>query len=198
MIMFMNVFAYSNYRTWPATLSLLTLPHSVNLQHSLHRCWMHQTTLAKGILASCRCRLCPRVSFRAKFLCSSPLTPREHPPCLSVPLWLSRNHLALFRALQVKHQQRWLLRSGLVFSYFYWTSLSSPSPFLAFSLPCSKCELILKVVSVMWHVLFSLFLFLLSLGTSLGETYWRTGLWEVLAISSLNVAPFTVHGELSV
>lgn len=190
-IIFMNVFVYHKYRTWSATLSLLTLLHSVNLQHSLHLCSMHQTTLAKRILASCPCRLSPRVSLRAKFLCNSPLTPREHPPCLSGPLWLSRNHLAVFRALQVKHQQRWLLRRGLVFSYFYWTSLSSSSPFLAFPLQCSKCKPVLNVVSVMWCVLF--IYCLLSVGTSLGETYWRTGLWEVLAMSSLNVTPFTVQ-----
>lgn len=81
---------------------------------------------------------------------------------------------------------------------FYWTNLSSSSPFLALPLWRSKCKLVLMVVLVMWCVLFSLFICLLSVGTSLGETYWRTGLWEVLAMSSLNVTPFTVHRVLNI
>lgn len=56
------------------------------------------------------------------------------------------------------------------------TRLSSSSPFLVCPLRCSKCKLVLKVVSVMRCVLFSLFICLFSVGASLGETYWRTGL----------------------
>lgn len=92
----------------------------LSLKSSPQLCRMGQTRAQLLLLpswttrthANCPCRPSLRIRFRAKFLCCSPLTLREHLLGLPVPVWLSRSSSVLSQELQVRVQQRPTQRYG--------------------------------------------------------------------------------------
>lgn len=136
------VMLFYSSRQRSAIVSLPPPPSSRNPQCSPHLCRPGQsraqapllTSWTKRTHASYPCSLSPRVRFRARFLCCSPLTLREHHLGLPVPLWLSRNSSAVRQQeLQVRFQQRQTLRYGHM-SHFHnlkFSTLASSSGHLA-------------------------------------------------------------------
>lgn len=111
------LFSWFLSRPRSATLSLSRLLSSPKLQPSPHLCTTGQTrspllpSWTTRTLASWHHRP-SRVRFRARFLCCSPPTLREHHQGLPVPVWLSRNSSVVSLELQVRVQQRPTQRYG--------------------------------------------------------------------------------------
>lgn len=152
----------------------------LSLKSSPQLCRMGQTRAQLLLLpswttrtnASCPRRPSLRIRFRAKFLCCSPLTLREHLLGLPVPVWLSRSSSVLSQELQVRVQQRPTQRYG------HRTLTEFSLPFSLYQLALQRhqalgCVMVLPLVTARnvilnkvldWYMLLfdSVFLFLCS------------------------------------